>query len=96
MCSQLYNLHMLYISFTTVLVLISFDLISIMHFIERNKQTRYKTTNNSKLVTKQQTIYLKGIKFRGYLISRLEKNYILQVFNFRIWRLQNISQVLIL
>ena len=28
--------------------------------------------------------YLKGIKFRGYLISRLEKNYILRVFNFAI------------
>ena len=26
--------------------------------------------------------YCKGIKFRGYLISRLEKNYILWVFNF--------------
>ena len=28
--------------------------------------------------------HLKGIKFRGYLISRLEKNYILRVFNFAI------------
>ena len=26
--------------------------------------------------------YFKGIKFRGYLISRLEKNDILCVFNF--------------
>ena len=26
--------------------------------------------------------YFKGIKFRRYLILRLEKNYILQVFNF--------------
>ena len=41
-------------------------------------------------------VTLKGIKFRGYLISQLEKNYILRVFNFRIWLLQNISQVLIL
>ena len=37
--------------------------------------------------------YLKGIKFRGYLISRLEKNYILRVFNFVIWWLQNILRV---
>ena len=37
--------------------------------------------------------YLKGIEFRGYLISRLEKDYILQLFNFGIWWLQNISQV---
>ena len=29
--------------------------------------------------------YLKGIEFRGYLISRLEKDYILQLFNFGIW-----------
>ena len=28
--------------------------------------------------------YLKGIKFCGYSISRLEKNYILRVFNFAI------------
>ena len=34
-----------------------------------------------------------GIKFRGYLISQLEKNYVLRVFNFAIWRLLNISQV---
>ena len=30
------------------------------------------------------SIYLKGINFRGYLISRLEKKYILRVFNFAI------------
>ena len=34
-----------------------------------------------------------GIKFHGYLISRLEKNYISRVFNFAIWWLQKISQV---
>ena len=28
--------------------------------------------------------YLEGIKFRGYLILRLENNYILRVFNFTI------------
>ena len=28
--------------------------------------------------------YLEGIKFREYLISRLENNYILRVFNFAI------------
>ena len=28
---------------------------------------------------------LNGVKFRRYLISRLEKNYILRVFNFAIW-----------
>ena len=28
--------------------------------------------------------YLEGIKFRGYLISRLENNCILRVFNFAI------------
>ena len=37
--------------------------------------------------------YLKGIKFCGYLISRLEKKNILQVFNFAIWWLPNISWV---
>ena len=38
-------------------------------------------------------VTLKGIKFCGYLISRLENNYILRVFNFAIWWLQNISRV---
>ena len=37
--------------------------------------------------------YLKGIKFRGYLVSRLEENCVLLVFNFAIWWLQNISRV---
>ena len=30
-------------------------------------------------------VYLRGIKFRGYLISRLEKKCILRVFNIAIW-----------
>ena len=38
-------------------------------------------------------MYLKGTKFRGYLIWRLEKSYILQVFNFAIWKFQNILRV---
>ena len=38
--------------------------------------------------------YLKVIKFPGYLISRLEKNYIFRVFNFAICWLRNISRVL--
>ena len=37
--------------------------------------------------------YLKGIKFHGYLILRLEKNYILRVFDVAIWQLQKISMV---
>ena len=37
--------------------------------------------------------YHKGIKFRGYLILRLEQSYTLPAFNFAIWRLQNISRV---
>ena len=37
--------------------------------------------------------YLKGIKLRGYLISRLENNYILGIFNFAILSLQNILRV---
>ena len=36
---------------------------------------------------------LKGIKFRGYLVSQMEKNYNLWVFDFAIWRLQNIPRV---
>ena len=38
-------------------------------------------------------LYLKGIKFRRYLISQLEKKIFLRVLNFAIWWLQNISQV---
>ena len=37
-------------------------------------------------------VYFKGIKFRGYLISQLEKTYILRVLNFAIWWFQNISR----
>ena len=37
--------------------------------------------------------YLEGIKFRGYLISRLENNYILRVFDFVISSAQNILRV---
>ena len=37
--------------------------------------------------------YLQGIKFRGYLISRLENNYILRIFNFAIWSIRNILRV---
>ena len=36
---------------------------------------------------------LKGIKFSGYLVSQMEKNYNLWVFDFAIWRLQNIPRV---
>ena len=39
------------------------------------------------------SFYLKGIKFCGYLISRLEKNYNLRVFKFAIRWLQSISRV---
>ena len=45
------------------------------------------------LVKVQCKVYLKGINFCRYLISQLEKNYILWVFNFMIWQLQNISRV---
>ena len=37
--------------------------------------------------------YLEGIKFRGYLISRLENNYILRVFDFVISSAQDILRV---
>ena len=37
--------------------------------------------------------YLKGIKFHGYSILRLEKNYILRVFDVAICQLQKISMV---
>ena len=37
--------------------------------------------------------YLEGIKFRGYLISRLENNCILRVFDFVISSAQNILRV---
>ena len=32
-------------------------------------------------------------KSRGYLISRVVKKYILRLFNFAVWSLQNISRV---
>ena len=39
-------------------------------------------------------IYLKVVKFCGYLISTLEKKYILREFNFAIWWLQKFFRVL--
>ena len=55
----------------------------LIHFA--NKLTGFYVTGKFFFRSRQFSMYLKGITFRGYLISRLEKNYILWVFNFAIW-----------
>ena len=50
-------------------------------------------TKKHDLVVFSDILKLQGIEFCRYLISRLEKYYILRVFTFPIWWLQNISRV---
>ena len=47
-------------------------------FLDKKTKTKKRNLWNTSMY------YLKVIKFRGYLISRFEKNYIFRVFNFEI------------
>ena len=52
---------------------------------KKRQYHRERHKNLSEKLKQKQVEYLKGIKFRGSLISRLEKNYILRVINVAIW-----------
>ena len=55
---------------------------------EKEKKRQYhreRHKNLSEKLKQKQFEYLKGIKLRGCLISRLEKNCILRVINVAIW-----------